>query len=121
MRSPRVLLAALALSAVAAAAEPDWQPVLTDLLKSEKTGFGVGDRVSLLTTGPRVEAEVVGVFRLGDGGSAGASLTAFDVATAQEVLGEPGQYSGISIAAQDGVSPEELGAATAAPVLGLSG
>src|SRR5262249_24491952 len=27
-------------SSTAAAAEPDWQPVVTDLLKSEKTGFG---------------------------------------------------------------------------------
>src|SRR5262245_60604978 len=42
MRSLRVLLAAFALftAAALAADEPDWQPVLTDLLKSEKTGFG---------------------------------------------------------------------------------
>ncbi|MBC7818830.1 MAG: hypothetical protein IAG10_18220, partial [Planctomycetaceae bacterium] len=30
----------LACIAPALAADPDWQPVLTDLLKSEKTGFG---------------------------------------------------------------------------------
>jgi hypothetical protein len=42
MPSLRVLLAAFALftATALAADEPDWQPVLTDLLRSEKTGFG---------------------------------------------------------------------------------
>src|SRR5262245_13558436 len=43
MNSLRVLLLTLALtlcSLTASAAEPNWQPVLTELLKSEKTGFG---------------------------------------------------------------------------------
>jgi putative ABC transport system permease protein len=54
----------------------------------EDTGYEVGDRVVLLTPGPRVEAEVVGVFTFGDsGGLAGASLTAFDLETAQSLLG----------------------------------
>lgn len=75
----------------------------------EETGYEIGDRVVVLTTGPRVEAELVGVFRFGDsGGLAGASLTAFDTATAQELLGEEGQYTGVSVAAEDGVSDEAL-------------
>src|SRR3989442_15159313 len=43
MNALRLLLCAVALALfghAARAAEPDWQPVLTDLLKSEKTGFG---------------------------------------------------------------------------------
>jgi len=38
----RILSALLLLvcAGPALAAEPDWQPVVTDLLKSEKTGFG---------------------------------------------------------------------------------
>lgn len=75
----------------------------------EKTGYEIGDTVEVLTTGPRVEAELVGVFRFGDsGGLAGASLTAFDTATAQRLLGEPGEYTGVSVAAAEGVSDEEL-------------
>ena len=83
--------------------------VALDTNAVEKTGYEVGDRVALLTTGPRVEAELVGVFRFGDsGGLAGASLTAFDTTTAQDLLGEPGHYTGVSVAAADGVSDEEL-------------
>ena len=75
----------------------------------EKSGYALGDTVSLLTTGPRVEATLVGVFRFGStGDTAGASLTAFDTATAQRLLGEPGRFSGISVAAVDGVSDSEL-------------
>lgn len=40
MRNLCVLLLFLAYIPLAPAADPDWQPVLTDLLKSEKTGFG---------------------------------------------------------------------------------
>jgi putative ABC transport system permease protein len=75
----------------------------------EKSGYALGDTVALLTTGPRVEATLVGVFRFGStGATAGASLTAFDTATAQLLLGKPGQFSGISVAAVDGVSDTEL-------------
>lgn len=81
----------------------------------EETGYEIGDRVVLLTTGPRVEAELVGVFRFGDsGGLAGASLTAFDTATAQRLIGEPGQFTGVSVAAADGVTDGELKSRVAA-------
>lgn len=92
--------------------------VALDSASAEKAGHEVGDRVVLLTTGPRVEAELVGVFRFGEsGGLAGASLTAFDTATAQELIGEPGQFTGVSVAAADGVSDDELKSRVAA-VLG---
>jgi putative ABC transport system permease protein len=77
--------------------------------RREEAGYQVGDRITLLTPGPRVEAEVVGTFRFGDeGGLAGASLTAFDTDTAQQLLTAPGQFHGISIAAADGVSDAVL-------------
>jgi hypothetical protein len=37
---PGIIVLALVVSSAPAADEPTWQPVLTDLLKSEKTGFG---------------------------------------------------------------------------------
>jgi putative ABC transport system permease protein len=64
--------------------------------------------VPVLTPGPRVEAELVGVFRFGEGGSAGATLTAFDLETAQELLTAPGEFSGVAVGAADGVTNDEL-------------
>ncbi|MGY1745926.1 ABC transporter permease [Blastococcus sp. SYSU D00695] len=83
--------------------------VMIDTNAAEETGYRVGDTIALLTPGPRIEAELVGTFRFGDeGGLAGATLTAFDATTAQELLTAPGQFTGISIAAADGVSDDEL-------------
>ncbi|NEK59473.1 ABC transporter permease [Geodermatophilus sabuli] len=83
--------------------------VALDVDSAEKAGYALGDSVPVLTTGPRVEAELVGVFTFGDtGGSAGASLAAFDTATAQELFGEPGRFDGISVLAADGVTDAQL-------------
>jgi putative ABC transport system permease protein len=83
--------------------------VALDVDSAEKAGYALGDTVPVLTTGPRVEAELVGVFSFGDsGGSAGASLAAFEIPAAQELFGAPGQYSGVSIAAAEGVAEEAV-------------
>jgi len=83
--------------------------VAIDTGAAEKGGYEIGDTVSVLTTGPRVEAELVGVFRFGDsGGLAGASLTAFDAATAQELLTEPGQWTSVGVLAADGSTDEQV-------------
>ena len=75
----------------------------------EEAGFELGDRITVLTPGPRVEAELVGVFRFGEsGGLAGATLTAFDRETAQRLLTAPGEWTGVSVGAEDDVSDEEL-------------
>ncbi len=91
--------------------------VMIDTNSVEKTGYRVGDTITVLTPGPRVEAELVGTFRFGDsGGLAGASLTAFDTATAQELLSEPGQFTGIGVGTEDGVDPDVLADRVAAVV-----
>ena len=78
-------------------------------------GYAVGDRVALLTPGPRLEAEVVGVFTFGDsGGLAGASLTAFDRETAQALLGAGDGLTGIDVLAADGRSDTQVRDAVAA-------
>lgn len=75
----------------------------------ESTGYHVGDAVTVLTPGPRVEATLVGIFQFGTtGGAAGASLTAFDTVTAQSLLGDPDGFSGVVVSAQDGVSDDVL-------------
>ena len=75
----------------------------------EETGYELGDRVTLLTPGPRLEAELVGVFTFGEtGGLAGASLTAFDLETAQQLIGQGDGLSGISVQAEDGRTELEV-------------
>ncbi len=91
--------------------------VALDSGTAQEAGYAVGDRVTLLTPGPRVEATVVGVFTFGeDGGLAGASLTAFDVATAQQLTGVGDGFTGIQVAASDGVTHAELRDRVAAAV-----
>ena len=83
--------------------------VALDQATAEELGYTIGDRVALLTPGPRIEAEVVGVFTFGeDGGLAGASLTAFDLATAQAMLGLGNDFTGIDVLVADGVSGDEV-------------
>ena len=83
--------------------------VALDVDSADKAGYTLGDTVTVLTTGPRVEAELVGIFSFGDsGGSAGASLAAFETRAAQELFGTPGQFSGVAISAADGIAEETV-------------
>jgi putative ABC transport system permease protein len=83
--------------------------VALDVDSAEKAGYSLGDTVPVLTTGPRVEAELVGTFSFGDsGGLAGASLVAFETPTAQDLFGTLGQFNGISVLAADGTTQEQL-------------
>lgn len=72
-------------------------------------GFALGDTVRVLTPGPSVDAELVGVFRFGTSGNlAGATLTAFEPSTAQELLLGGDRWSAVVATAADGVSQDEL-------------
>ena len=83
--------------------------ILLDETTAAKTGYDVGDRVTVLTPGPRLEATVVGVMRFGEsGGLAGATLTAFEQTTAQQLLARPGTVHGLAITAAEGVTDDEL-------------
>lgn len=74
-------------------------------------GFALGDTVRVLTPGPSVEAELVGVFRFGTSGNlAGATLTAFEMATAQELLLGGDRWTSVQAVAEADVSQEELAA-----------
>ena len=84
--------------------------VVLDKGSADDGGFAVGDEITLdiTTTGPQA-FQVVGIATFGeldDFGGAAAAL--FTTASAQELLGEPGKVSFISVAATDGVSQDEL-------------
>lgn len=71
--------------------------------------FSIGDTIRVLTAGPSVDATLVGVFRFGTTGSlAGATLTAFTLERAQELLlDEPG-WTTVQAIAEDGTAQSEL-------------
>ena len=78
-----------------------------DVPKAQK--IDVGARVGILAQGPPEEYTVVGVAGFGEADNlAGATLAAFDTATAQRVLGKVGQYDTIDMQADEGVSAFEL-------------
>jgi putative ABC transport system permease protein len=71
--------------------------------------IAVGDRVTVLTKRAPKQYTVTGIVRWGTADSPlGASITLFDLPTAERVLTEPGQVSEIDVAADHGVSQEVL-------------
>ncbi|GAA1931353.1 ABC transporter permease [Nocardioides marmoribigeumensis] len=83
--------------------------VAIDSATTADLGYHVGDKVTVLTTGPRLQATLVGTFRFGqDGGLAGASMTAFETATAQRLLLAPGRFTEVGVAAEDGTTHAQL-------------
>ena len=83
--------------------------VVIDAATAEKTGFAPGDPVTILfAAGPR-DFTVVGIAGFGDADNlAGATMAAFDLSTAQDVLGKPGQFDTIAVSGEPGISPDEL-------------
>src|ERR687898_703196 len=72
-------------------------------------GVTVGDEVTVLVQGAPIEATVSGIARVGGSDSPGGSTFAmFTTEAAQELVGEPGKFDSISIAAEDGVSQQEV-------------
>jgi putative ABC transport system permease protein len=85
--------------------------ITLDPLTAEKAGYKIGDTVPMVTSGaqPSLKATMVGVGKFGGGGLAGASLTTFDLKTAQQLFeGGKDVYTGIWVTAKDGVSQAEL-------------
>ncbi|HSE10297.1 MAG TPA: FtsX-like permease family protein [Nocardioidaceae bacterium] len=83
----------------------------------EKSGYEIGDTVTLVTPGdpPTMKAELVGIVEFGEGSLAGATLTLWEARAMQELFFDGrDEWSGVSLAAADGVSQEELREAAAA-------
>ena len=84
--------------------------VAIDSISAEKSGYHVGDEVHLVAPSGDVTAKLVGTFRFGTSGNlAGATITAFDTRTAQQViLGGKRAFTEIDAKAVDGVSQQQL-------------
>ncbi len=85
------------------------EEIVIDLQSAERGGFEVGDTVTVVTQGPRIEAPLVGLVRFGVSGTlAGATLTLFDRDYAQDTFIGEEAWSQVSVLADEGVTPEEL-------------
>lgn len=84
--------------------------VAIDSKSADVGDLSVGDQVDLVTPTGVVKADLVGIFQFGTSGNlAGATIAAFDTATAQELLTKGKDvYTSIDVAAADGVSQDEL-------------
>jgi putative ABC transport system permease protein len=83
--------------------------VVLDAGVADDAGVTVGDEVTVLVQGAPIEATVSGIARVGGADSPGGStFTMFTTEAAQELVGEPGKFDSISIAAEDGVSQQEV-------------
>ncbi|HEX2179656.1 MAG TPA: FtsX-like permease family protein [Actinomycetota bacterium] len=83
--------------------------VVVDAATARNHNFDVGDRVRIITQiGPR-EFQVSGIAGFGEADNlGGATLAVFDLATAQELFQKPGRLDSVDVAAEDGVTVEEL-------------
>ena len=84
--------------------------LVVDAATVDRHGLSVGDRVEVVfaSTPPRPFTLVGVSFNAAGENLAGASLAEFELATAQEVLGLDGAYTGINVFAADGVDADEL-------------
>jgi len=95
------------------------EEIAVDSTSATEHHIALGDTVPVLTPGPRLAERVVGIFRFGQSGSlAGATLTAFDPRTAQQLLAKPGHFTGISVTAAPGASPADVKTAVQAVLPG---
>jgi putative ABC transport system permease protein len=83
--------------------------VAIDATSAEEHHIALGSTIKVLFRGPTQVFTVVGTVGFGDeknlGGTTGAY---FDSATAQQVLGSPGQFDAINVSAATGVRPADL-------------
>jgi putative ABC transport system permease protein len=79
--------------------------VVMDLGTAQKYNFTVGQQVRILLQGPTRTFTITGLTRFGTANNlAGATLAAFDTATAQAVLGEVGKFDNINVVSAPGAN-----------------
>jgi len=83
--------------------------VAMDLDTARATGFHVGDRVDVLSAGPRAPYRLVGLFTVGDGADTGPlAFAAFDLPTSQQVAAAPGLLDAVYVRGDPGVTSDAL-------------
>ena len=76
---------------------------------AENEKLEIGDQIGIAAVGPAEQFQIVGIAKYGDLSSiGGATFAILDVPTAQQLLDKEGQLDSVQVAAEDGVTPEEL-------------
>ena len=89
--------------------------VVIDRASAEDEGFEVGDTVTIAGRAGTGEYTLNGIATLGDVDSfGGATITVLTLPEAQRLTGKEGEFDQISVAADEGVSPDRLAAALTA-------
>jgi putative ABC transport system permease protein len=88
---------------------PHGREVVIDASTASKKNLQAGDMIGVQTVGPVEQFRISGTVSLGSSaGIGGATISGFDLATAQRLFGKPGQFDEIALAAKPGVTPEAL-------------
>ena len=83
--------------------------VAVDAATAKDYDLSVGDTITILFQGPPREFTISGTLGFGDADNlAGATVAAFDTATAQDVLDKVGEFDQIDVVADDGTSVPDL-------------
>ena len=82
--------------------------VALDQAAAERADIGIGDTMSLVGTGKATPFKVVGLTQLGGASFGGTSIAQVPLGEAQQLTGKQNEFDQISVAADPGVSPEEL-------------
>lgn len=83
--------------------------VVIDRGSASTAGLEIGDVIGIAANGPVEEFTLVGIAGFGEADNLlGATLAAFEYREAQRVLGMEGGVASINVAAEQGVSPDEL-------------
>ncbi|MEA2009838.1 MAG: FtsX-like permease family protein [Actinomycetota bacterium] len=85
--------------------------VVIDANSAKGNDLVLGDAITILTIGAPEDFVIVGIASFGESDSlAGATLSMFTLEEAQRLFDLEGRFSAISVAAEPGVTPEELAA-----------
>jgi putative ABC transport system permease protein len=79
-----------------------------DQAAADRKDLEIGDTIQLIGSGPAVPFKLVGITKLGGSSFGGTSIAAVQLPVAQALTDKQGQFDQISVAADSGVSSEEL-------------
>jgi putative ABC transport system permease protein len=88
---------------------PGPDEVVIDSGVADKKGFAIGDEIGVQVEGPVERLEISGIVEFGSNLSiGGATLAGFDLPTAQRLFEKEGRVDEIAVAAEPGVSDQQL-------------
>jgi putative ABC transport system permease protein len=88
---------------------PSTNEVVVDKSTASKEHIKLGQEIGVQAIGPVERLRVSGIVKFGSVSTiGGATLSGFDLATAQKLFGKPGQLDEIAVSANQGVSDQKL-------------